>query len=543
MKQKQINQIINIGLPFLIVILIMTPRLASPQFGLLDDGAMLEEVRKILSGDCSMANDLQAGRFRPLYWGYFSLIYSIAGASPFWFFFGHMTLFLIIVFEILILIKQMRGEQWQGLLACLIFIFSMPIIENFYTLSKGEPLQMVFLLLGLIGFGKIQHPSDNHSKWPLYVLIFFSILAAMLVKETTMVLLPIAVLWTGISFFLNRQETKYIKRTNLGFVGMIALAIAAAFLLRSGWAGPSVIEGTYTARYELSLISLISKVARWLTLYAFYFHYLLPLALIALIAYLSNRDQTPTQRRYLFNWLVWVFMWVIALIPWEFTEVYYLLPFSIGVAILIGLIAPKIKTMLQRRIPHQWFHKTLLALFAVLLIITLPNYYTHARTQLIIDRTNQQMLESLQEILPKNGDAFVGMDAENEYVLNTERFLRSQYGREDIYYDFVSLKTLGGLHHFSQGILVLPYIRNQPDLVVRIGMQEKFTIAWRENIISVMDDRLTELDQIRGNFRMANINLPILICPLLGEIGFCEEADPIIDTREFRYGWEVYRIR
>ncbi|MFW5713891.1 MAG: hypothetical protein ACOCYU_04395 [Brevefilum sp.] len=543
MKRKKILEIAAISLPILIVILLMIPRLSSPQFGLLDDGAMLAEVRKIMAGDFRMQHDLQAGRFRPLYWGYFSLIYAFSGATPFWFFFGHTVLFLILVIQIWTLIKQMGGKPWQALLACLVFISSVPIVENFYTLSKGEPLQMVFVLLALIGFEKLNNSSGNRPKWPVISLIFFSILAALLVKETSMVMLPIAVLWAGFGFFDKRINSKTFTRSYLIFVGVIIAAIVTSLLLRNGWSGPSITGGTYTEHYDLSLMSLINKLARWLTLYAFYFHYLLPLAIVAVLAYFSKVKPLMNQSEHLLNWLVWVLIWIVALIPWEFTEVYYLLPFSIGISVLIGLIAPVIKTALQQENSPNWIPKTLLALAAVLLLLTFPNYYTHARTQLIIDRANQEMLERLNENLHQNGDAFIGMDAENEYVINSERFLRDQYARHDIHYDFVSLETLGGLHHYSQGILVLPYIRNQPDLIVRIGMQEKFTIAWRENIISVMDDRLTELNQIRGSFRMCNINLPVLMCPLLGDIGFCEEPDPVIDNREFRYGWEVYRIR
>jgi len=543
MKRKTIIRIITIGLPILIAVLLMIPRLTSAQFGLLDDGAMLGEVRKILAGDFSMQHDLQAGRFRPLYWGYFSLIYLLAGPSPFWFFFGHMVLLLILIIEIQTLTRQMGGKPWQELLTSLIFVFSMPIVENFYTLSKGEPLQMVFVLLALIGFEKLKIKSTNRVKWPIFTMIFISFLAALLVKETSMVLLPIAVLWTGYSFIIKKNGPDKIRKANLIFLGIILSGIVTGTLLRSAWAGPSVAAGTYTERYDLSVLSLANKIARWLTLYAFYFHYLLPLAIVGLIAQFSTRKPLSDRQENKLNWLVWAFVWIIALIPWEFTEVYYLLPFSIGIGILTSLIAPNIKRALQQGSSRNWVLKTSLAFALAMFLLTLPNFYTHARTQLIIDQANEKMLEKLQENIPQNGDAFIGMDAENEYVINTERFLRDRYDRQDIHYDFVSLETLGGLHHYSQGILVLPYIRNQPDLIVRIGMQEKFTIAWRENIISVMDDRLTELDEIRGSFPMLNINLPVLICPLVGEIGFCEEADPVIDTREFRYGWEVYRIR
>ena len=86
-------------------------------------------------------------------------------------------------------------------------------------------------------------------------------------------------------------------------------------------------------------------------------------------------------------------------------------------------------------------------------------------------------------------------------------------------------------------------VRNQPGLILRTGVDETFTIAWREVILYEMEGRLRTLDRDRGAFQMVNINLPVLLCPLLGERGFCEMPDPVIDTREFRFGWEVVQIR
>ena len=108
--QKTIH-ILSLALPWVLAILIMSRRLISPQFGLLDDGAMLAEVRQILSGDLSMGHDLQAGRFRPLYWGYFTLVYSLAGPSPFWFYFSQTLLLLILVIGIQVLMKKIDRKS------------------------------------------------------------------------------------------------------------------------------------------------------------------------------------------------------------------------------------------------------------------------------------------------------------------------------------------------------------------------------------------------------------------------------------------------
>jgi len=64
-QQIKTKNLILAIVPLVITILIMIPRLISPQFGFFDDGRMLVEVNKILQNDFSMSYDLQAGRFRP----------------------------------------------------------------------------------------------------------------------------------------------------------------------------------------------------------------------------------------------------------------------------------------------------------------------------------------------------------------------------------------------------------------------------------------------------------------------------------------------
>jgi hypothetical protein len=72
-----------IYLPILIVILIMLPRLASSQFGLMDDGRALSIAQGIVHGKWDLSWDVIAGRFRPIYWGAFAFWYLLAGGQAF----------------------------------------------------------------------------------------------------------------------------------------------------------------------------------------------------------------------------------------------------------------------------------------------------------------------------------------------------------------------------------------------------------------------------------------------------------------------------
>lgn len=54
---------------------------------------------------------------------------------------------------------------------------------------------------------------------------------------------------------------------------------------------------------------------------------------------------------------------------------------------------------------------------------------------------------------------------------------------------------------------------------------------------------MNPVDQVREEFRIINLNLPVVVCPLIGPRGFCQDPDPLFDTRLFSYGWDIYTIR
>ena len=529
--------------PLVITIIIMIPRLISPQFGFFDDGRMLVEVNKILQNDFSMSYDLQAGRFRPLYWLYFLFIYTLAGPEPVWFYISQLIIFLIIIIEIRLSLKRMKATNWQIFTTSMVFIFSMPIVENFYTFSKGEPLQLIFTLASVIFLGYLKNPRQKKIHWLCIIFSFLSILLAMMVKETTIIMVPIAVIWTGYVYLKRNDYSKKCRQAYLIYLGTAILATVLFFILRKEWGLSSVIGGTYTKRYTFTLMSLLPKFARWLTLFAHYFHYLLPFSGIALISIFKTKF-TRSQRLNLFDWGIWTLSWLAVLIPWEYAEVYYLLPLSLGLSYVIGLFLPQIITIIFQT--GKWIRGALIplsVLTVILFLATLPYYRTHVRIQLIFDQINNRMLTSANEIIPANGAVFTNIDKQNEYVEHISHFLMTQYNRTDISYNFIDMNTLENLHHASKGIILMPYIQNQPNLLVRAGVEEEFTMAWNDTVLGVMDDQLTLMKNIQEDFRIFNINLPILLCSILGKRGYCENPDPLIDTRLFSYGWEVYQIR
>ncbi len=540
-KTPQALSWILIFLPLVVAIAIMMPRLIDPQFGLLDDGTMLLKVKEILNGDLSMQDDLQAGRFRPLYWLYFTVIYAAAGMKPFWFFLSHLLLFLILLIQIRFLMKKMNATDWQILLANLLFIFSIPIIENFYTLSKGEVLQLVFLLAALLSLEKLKQKHKTY--WLTAISSFLYILGAILVKETAIIMTLIGGAWVLYILLKKDHFTKQEQIAQLVFFASATAAVIVYFILREIWGAAPLTGGNYTERYTFSLQLILIKATRWISLLAHYFHYLISLAIIDVTCILRTESVDPNRVKRSYDWIIWSSFWVISLIPWGYAEVYYLLPLSLGIAILVGNAVPGVAgTMLNSPKPLRYTLIGLSILSALLFLATLPNYRTHAMTQLAIDRANHQMLMDAVELTPENGRVFIGFDKENEYVQNIRYFLQEHLGRADITYDYLSVETLETLHWYSDSIVIIPYVSNLPNLIPRTGVDEYFTMTWADIIIRTMEGKQTGLRERHYDFRLSNLNLPVIACPLVGERGFCTEPDPLIDSRLFSYGWDFYQV-
>jgi hypothetical protein len=544
MTQKQRTTLLFTLLPLVVAVLIMLPRLVSPQFGIMDDSLIYVEVQKILEGDLSMSYDLNAGRFRPLYWLYFTLIYIMAGSNPFWFFFGHLVLLLTLLFEIRLLMKALRAEEWQILLTSLVFLFSIPIIENFYTLSKGDPLSLIFILASLLCFEKLKSAGNTRDRWIFALMAFLDGLFAIWAKETAYIMAPITACWAGIVFLQRKKFSSRDKMAYMIFFICMAASMGAFFIIRALFGAPPVSGGGFTARYDFTIESLMARIPRWITLFASYYHYLLPVAILIVVLIFIKRDVAREQKLPFFTWGVWLLAWIGALLPWEYARAYYLLSFSLGVSILIGLFAPYILD--QVKYPSKsprWITIGLSVAGLLLFLASLTHYRTHARTQLIFDRMNQHMLETTVEITPPDGRVFVSLEERKEYVEGIEYFLVDYYGLTEIDYTYISVEILERLHWYSGGVVIMPTVNNMPSLLVRAGVDNEFTMLWNEIVLRNKGDRLIPVTEFRKEFRIINLNLPVVFCPLVGPRGFCENPDPFLDTRLFSYGWEIFTIK
>src|SRR5512135_1404131 len=90
--------------PIILCILIMLPRLLSPNFGLMDDGRSLAISQGLLNGKFDLSWDVTAGRARPVYWLAFAFWYFLVGGHPFWYFLGNLLVFASTTFLLIQLV-------------------------------------------------------------------------------------------------------------------------------------------------------------------------------------------------------------------------------------------------------------------------------------------------------------------------------------------------------------------------------------------------------------------------------------------------------
>lgn len=542
-KNQKTKQTILKLIPYLLAFLILLPRLLSPQFGLMDDAVTLSQSQKFLTGDFSMSKDLEAGRFRPVYWLYYAIIYALAGYHPFWYFLGNLVLIFILLIEIRQLIKRSGGAEWQVLLVSCLFLFSMPIIENFYTLSKGEPLQLIFLL-GAVLF-LTPKPSDKPKiPWGKSLLAALLLLMAILIKETAIAMLPLAILWALYSTFANDTKIKSSQQNYWALAGAATLAVLIYFGFRQIFHNTSLLGGTYTDRYLVDLGETLQKLLRWITQYAFYFHYTVPFILLWIWFTIKKVAVEAKLKFELFRWGAWWLLWFVIYIPWNYAEIYYLLPFAFGGALLIGLTAPVfLRALKEMKSASRVVTVILGILTGLLFLLTLPNYRTDAKTQLAFDQANDEMLTYIKDAAPKDSTVLMNLQTSNEYFELTDLYLKEHYQRADVDFQILDEAQMETISDQTGDIVLMPFIDNQPTLTVRAGVEETYQDIWNETLLTETSGHRQQLADYEETFQLSNINLPVILCKFGLDAGFCQNPDPLFDFRLFTYGWEITKIQ
>ena len=529
--------------PLLLCILIMLPRLISPQFGLMDDGRALTIAQGIVHGKWDLGWDVIAGRARPIYWTAFAFWYLLAGGHRFWYFLGNLIVFSASTFLLIHLVSGLSGSKIQAFLTGLIFVLSTSVIEDVYTLSKAENFQLL-LILSAIGLVVMAVRSPKGIRvWLLLVSSAILLLMASFTKESTLLLLPVAFAWWVIAWFgrLKRLPSATFIEKVSRWLTLSSLVSGLIFYLgRTILLASSKILGVgQSSEFYFDRSNILNSIVRWGGWILRDFIWLIPMALVVLVWCLINR-RWP---RSVLWWLagVWMVFWLGMYIPWHFAVEYYLLPFAAGTAVLAGVLLAEILDFVKQ--PSRlwrWVGVVTLSLTALLLLITQANSFTDASIQLAQDAANTSVLEYLVDHAPVGSLVVVNIQLANEYIEQMQLTLANLYHRPDIQLvnyrgeDLMLLKSQSHATYF-----LLAELTNQPKMTVRMGLDEPSLQLWNASVMPAIST-WNEVYRISENPHILTVDFPRLLCSVIKRGHYCSTGGGLVNYKQLNYQWTVY---
>ena len=527
--------------PITLALLVMLPRLASPQFGLLDDGLTLQTGREVIGRWSSVLHLIpETGRFFPAYWLLYSAIFGIVGVRPLAFFTVNVLLFAGVLAILARLVRSAGATPLQAAVAALLFALSGPAIESFYTLSKAEPLQMTWIGVSLLATAASAIEAHSVKRAGLMTLAAVTLLLAHATKETSLVLVPVSLGWLAIERGSARPRPAWARFAATYVV--VNLAAAATFTaLRWYYAPLGLAEGTYTRAYALhagTIGAAAFRISAWLVRD---FAFVLPLVVLALLSLFGGR---PAGRRPLLYACVWMAGWLAVYLPWPATFAYYLLPFTFGAAVLAGIVVGDAFRLLGAEHPVSirrtaW---SVLVASGVLWLPAMVNAAADARIQLAVDRANADVVDFLGG-LPSRSRVVLNVTPVNEYLFELPLHLSEIKRRPDV---LVVEHLAPGGPSPGEVFVATPEVANQPRPTVRIAPHAPGVSDDRGLLSAIRAGRADLVYRGARQTRIVELGIHRLLCHLpVGAIidaGYCPSDRSVIHDRTFSYGWQVHRL-
>jgi hypothetical protein len=528
--------------PLIVCVLIMLPRLISPQFGLLDDGRSLTIAQGIVHGKWDLSWDVIAGRARPVYWAAFAFWYYFAGGHAIWYFLGNLIVFSATTFLLVRLVVMLGGSNLQAWLTGLVFTLSTPVIENVYTLSKGENFQ-VLLLVSAIGLVVMAVKSAQGVRyWLLMICAALLMLVACFTKENTLVMLPISLVWWAIAWIGRVRHissapfveivTRWIMLSSL--VSSLVFYLGRTLMLSS-----KILGVGQSSEFSFTPSQILNSIVRWGGWMLRDYLWLLPMMLMVLVVCLLQRRWPRSGLWWLAG--VWMVFWLGLYLPWHFALEYYLLPFAAGTAVLTGVMLVEIIDLVKQsgRI-WRWMSGAVLTLTTILLFATQANSFTDASIQLSQDAANSRVLEYVVENAPEGSLVMVNIQLANEYIEQMQLMLDNFYHRPDLELvnyqgeDLSLLKTQSHATYF-----LLADLENQPKMTVRMGLDEPSLQVWNASVRPVLSS-WHDVFQVTEDPHVLTVDFPRLLCSVIYRENYCSAGTGLVNYKQFHYQWSVY---
>ena len=525
--------------PVVLAGLVMLPRLASPQFGFLDDGLTLATGREVIGRWSAILHlNPETGRFVPAYWLVYSAIAAVVGARPLAFFTFNVAILAGLLAILGRLVRRSGATRLSATLAMVLFAVCGPTIESVYTLSKPEPLQLLWMAAALLATAAAIDASRARRAGLIALAAGLS-LFAYATKETSVVLIPVALGWLAIEW--ARGTPGSARRFTVVYAA-INLAAAAAFLaLRAHYVPLGLSEGSYTRAYTLdwSVVGpALFRIVAWLLRD---FVFLLPL-LVFVVA-----RSGPHRRWSRSVWYagVWMAGWLAVFLPWPATFEYYLLPFAFGAAATGGVVVGECWAARGRLHPAAgrrlaW---SVLATGSLLWLMTVVNAVADARVQLTVDRANAALVDFLAG-LPAGSRVLLNTPR-NEYQLELPRHLVEIKGRADIV-----VEPPGGVPGDARAspdlFVITAELANRPSPTVRLALDEAGVARDQGRLRRLLTGPAAPVyhDVLQARLVEAGIHrwlCPVTVLPFVDPT-FCPGDRPVLDRRLFTYGWHVHHL-
>jgi len=529
--------------PASLAFLVMLPRLASPQFGLLDDGLTLQTGRETIGRWSSvLALIPETGRFFPAYWLVYAAVFGIVGVSPLAFFAINVLLLAGLLALVARLVLSSGGTPAQAAVAVIVFAVCGPAIEAFYTLSKAEPLQMLWIGVSLLAVAVSARECRRETRAALIVVAGVALVMAYTTKETSVALVPVSLGWVAIEWSAGGTRPGWARFAKT-YAALNVGAGAVLLLLRSRYAALPLAEGTYTRAYALHFDILgpaMFRISAWMIRD---FAFLLPLLAAALV--FVHRGP-PAWRRGILYVAVWMGSWLVVYAPWPATFEYYLLPFAFGAAIFAGAVAGDLWGLRDRRRPPATRRMAwaALATSGVLWLPAIMNSVSDARVQLVVDRANADLVDFCAG-LPTDSHLVLNTTYANEYLYELPMHLAEIKMRPDLVVRHIG--TPGSRGPGPTDVFVAtPTIANRPAPTVRIAVHEA---AARDDTTRLRELQTGSAELVYTTERHAGIvefGMQRLLCrvamrPFI-DASYCSNDRGMVYARTFTYGWLVHRL-
>lgn len=533
-----------------LTVVFMLPRFRSAQFGLLDDGVHLVIAENISHRPQDAFTMLKgAGRYIPGYWLSINLILRLAGMSPLGGYIGSWVWLLGVVWGVFLFLRWRGASNLQAFLVGVLYCLSASTVESHYTISKSEPMLLFWTFAGLLIISAAMRLRNERLRYSLILLTIVCFWLAFIMKETAIVFVGIAFVWMLLAWlWKSRPLDDGMNFVSARIIFFSALFAGALWIIsRNYFIGGS--QQGYAANYKISATIISEQVWKWVGYLLRDYFYLLPLSLTLMLSPIRKRINT----RLVLDFLAWMAAWGIILLPWQALDSYYTLPFTLGVSIIGGLIMGAVfqflfvkVSKLDQKERHRIWQSVWVGLCLtgslVLFAIVLVNNTTMARLQLLYDKTNQKMVQTLSR---SPQDSLILFNTpEFEYVFETRLHLANIYQRPDLLVSVLDYPRPPSdqIFHFR---VVNPVVNNIPMPSVRSSLQNEPGVEhWDACFKAFLAPQSFSHKKIIDRMKWVDIGLNRFLLRIgLPDALSIHRYESVFTHKTMKYGWEIYDLQ